>query len=119
MLTFPTLKSGAVLQYPAERRVVFQTDVMRFLDGKEQRYRNSPSPLHSWTIHLDLLDEEELAALDTFFLSSQGSFGSFSFTDPWDGTVYPNCSLENDSFEWNLESEMRGRTALTVSENRS
>jgi hypothetical protein len=119
MATFPTLKTGAVLQYPAKRTLQFTTDVMRFLDGNEQRYRDSPSVLHSWTIQLDLLDETELAALDQFFVSNQGAFGSFSFTDPWDGTVYPNCSLDKDTFQFQLRAEMRGKATVTVCENRS
>src|ERR1039457_3178188 len=95
---FPTLKTGAVMQYPAKRTLQFNTDAIRFLDGTEQRFRDNPSVLHRWTIQLDLLDESELAALDQFFISNQGRFGSFSFTAPWDGTVYPNCSLAGDTY---------------------
>ena len=116
---FPSLKTGAMLQYPAKRTLQFNTDTIRFLDGTEQRFRDNPSVLHRWTIQLDLLDESELTALDQFFVSNQGRFGSFSFTDPWDGTVYPNCSLAGDAFVFQLRSEMRGKTALTICENRT
>jgi Conserved hypothetical protein 2217 (DUF2460) len=116
---FPTLKTGAVLQYPAKRTLLFNTDALRFLDGTEQRFRDSPSILHEWTIQLDLLDEAELSELDQFFVSNQGRFGSFSFTDPWDGTIYPNCSLKTDTFGFQLRGEMRGKTTLTVRENRT
>ena len=119
MASFPTLKTGAVMQYPATRTLQYNTDVVRFLDGTEQRYRDNAAVLHRWTIQLDLLDEAELATLEQFFLSSQGAFGSFSFTDPWDGTVYPDCSLAQDTFEFEVRSEMRGKTTLTVCENRS
>jgi hypothetical protein len=116
---FPTLKTGAVMQYPAQRTLRFNTDAIRFLDGTEQRFRDNPSVLHQWTIQLDLLDESELATLDAFFLSNEGRFGSFSFTDPWDGTAYPNCSLTGDTFGLQLTGEMRGKTTLTVCENRT
>jgi hypothetical protein len=115
---FPVLKTGAVMQYPAKRTLQFNTDTIRFLDGTEQRFRDNPSVLHQWTIQLDLLDESELDTLDQFFLTNQGRFGSFSFTDPWDGTVYPNCSLAGDTFGFQLRAEMRGKTSLTVRENR-
>lgn len=115
---FPTLKTGAVIQYPAKRMLRFNTNVIRFLDGTEQRFRDNSSVLHRWIIQLDLLDEAELAALDQFFMLSQGRFGNFAFTDPWDGTVYPNCSLSDDAFIFQLNGEMRGRSAVTVSENR-
>jgi len=97
----------------------FSTDIVRFLDGTEQRYRDYPALLHRWVIQLDLLDESELAAYDQFFVSNQGSFGSFSFTDPWDGTVYPNCSLAKDTFGFEVRGEMRGKTTVTVCENRT
>jgi hypothetical protein len=115
---FPFLKTGAVMQYPGKRTLQFNTDTIRFLDGTEQRFRDNPSVLHQWTIQLDLLDESELAALDQFFLTNQGRFGSFSFTDPWDGAVYPNCSLAGDTFGFQLSGEMRGKTTVTVCENR-
>ena len=68
---FPTLKTGAVTQYPAKRTLQFNTDALRFLDGTEQRFRDNSSVLHQWTIQLDLLDESELAAFDQFFVSNQ------------------------------------------------
>jgi hypothetical protein len=116
---FPTLKTGAVTQYPTKRALQFNTDAIRFLDGTEQRFRDNPSVLHEWTIQLDLLDETELAAFDQFFLSNQGRFGDFSFTDPWDGTVYASCSLATDDFSFELRGEMRGKSAFTVKENRT
>ena len=116
---FPTLKTGAVMQYPAKRSLQYNTDAIRFLDGTEQRFRDNPSLLHGWTIQLDLLDEFELAALDQFFVSNQGRFGSFSFTDPWDGTVYANCSLAEDTYGFQLTGEMRGKARLTVCQNRT
>lgn len=116
---FPTLKTGAVLQYPAKKSLRFNTDAIRFLDGTEQRFRDNPTVLHRWTIQLALLDESELATLDQFFVSNQGRFGSFSFTDPWDGTVYPNCSLSADTFNFQLQGEMRGKATVVVCENRT
>ncbi len=107
------------MQYPAKREIRFGTFIIEFLDGTQQRFRDTPGPLHQWVIKLDLLDDEELSSLDAFFLSNQGHFGSFSFTDPWDGTIYPNCSLKADVFDGGLDSEYRGEATLTVQENRS
>jgi hypothetical protein len=118
MSTFPLLKTGAVLQYPATRVLQTSTCVLQFLDGTEQRFREHPSPIRKWMIRLDLLDEGEMAALEEFFLSEQGESGSFSFTDPWDGTTHPNCSLEAGAIPLEFEELMRGRTTLVVKENR-
>jgi hypothetical protein len=119
MAHFPKLKTGAVMQYPGVRRLRFAGQVVRFVDGGEQRYRDYGTPLRSWEIRLDLLEEGELADLEEFFLANQGQAGSFSFVDPWSGTEYPDCSVDQDTFALVLEGELRGATSLVVRENRS
>lgn len=114
MATFPKLKTSAVVQYPADKMLAFKNCVVRFLDGEEQRYRESADALHRWGIRLNELDETEMAAIDEFFRSNQGRLGSFAFTDPWDGTSYPNCSLSSDEMDLISTGEMRGRTSLMV-----
>jgi hypothetical protein len=118
MANFPMLNSGAVMQYPAQRSTQFSNYVAWFVDGAEQRYRECSAPLSRWIIRLDLLDEAELHTLEQFFLSGQGAFGSFTFTDPWDSTTLTNCSLEGDVFDLRLTEEGRGGTNLVVRENR-
>jgi hypothetical protein len=117
MATFPTLKTGAALQYPAGRKVKYQNQALRFLDGSEQRYRDCAGPLLEWEIPLSLLDEAEMAATAQFFEDNQGAFGSFSFTDPWTGTAYPNCSLRTDTLTTTASGEMDGDATLTIVQN--
>lgn len=119
MATFPRLKTDAVMQYPAGRGFQYGNSVLRFLDGAEQRYRESSAPLRAWRIRLDLLDEAELAALEAFFVTSQGRFGSFAFLDPWDDVTYPDCSLDQDDFTFDLVDEMRAQATLVVRQNRT
>lgn len=118
MASFPTLKTSAVAQYPASKVVTFQNQVVRFMDGSEQRYRDCAGPLHQWVIRLNELDETEMAALEQFLESNQGSFGGFSFTDPWDNQTYSNCSFADDAIDLTSVDEMRGGTSVTVRENR-
>lgn len=118
MSTFPVLKTGAVMQYPAERSSQYANQVVRFLDGSEQRFREFAQPLHRWVIRLDLLDESELNRLREFFRIQNGAAGTFGFTDPWDCASYANCSLETDTMIETLTGEGRGQTTLTVRENR-
>jgi hypothetical protein len=119
MATFPVLKTNAVAQYPAKKSVRFVNQALRFLDGTEQRYRDSAGPLHRWEIALDQLDEGEVAALDAFFSANEGAFAYFAFTDPWDGTTYPNCSLATDDLDLSSVEEMSSMLSLTIVENRS
>ena len=117
MPSFPSLKTNAVAQYPATKVLRFQNHTVRFMDGTEQRYRDCTSVIRRWEIRLDQLDEGEMAALDEFFAASEGAFGSFTFTDPWDGQLYPNCSFV-DALDLTSIAEMSGTTSLTVTENR-
>jgi hypothetical protein len=119
MPDFPRLKTNSVMQYPAARNFRFTNAVLNFLDGRQQCYRESADTLRRWRIRLDLLDEAELAKLQSFFVSEQGRFGAFCFTDPWDERAYSDCSLDQDSFEFDLLGEMRARTVLVVRQNRS
>ncbi len=119
MGTFPVLKTGAALQYPAGRVLEHSTSVQVFVDGGEQRFREYAGPARRWVIRLGLLDEAELAALEDFLIAQQGGLGSFAFTDPWEGTTYPDCSLEADTTPLEWQDLMSGRTTVVVVENRS
>ena len=118
MSTFPTLKTGAVLQYPAARESSYSTQIVRFLDGSEQRFRDYAAPLHSWIVKLDQLDESEMNAIREFFRVLDGGSESFSFTDPWDGTVYPDCSISDELLE-SFTGDHNSQLQLTITENRS
>jgi hypothetical protein len=115
---FPALKTGAVAQYPSDRARRFSTQVLRFLDGKEQRFRGYGAPLKRWLIRLEQLDEAELAGLEQFFLEQGGQAGVFAFTDPWDGTAYATCSFEGDTMTAEYRGQSDGGTSVVVKENR-
>jgi phage-related protein len=119
MASFPALKTGAVAQYGSDRARQYSTNVLRFLDGSEQRFPGFGAPLLQWVIRLELLDESELENLELFFESVGGRAGTFSFTDPWDGTVYSSCSFGGDVLTLEFDDVARGKTQLIVKENRS
>ena len=118
-MTFPKLKTNAVAQYPAARALQFRTQILRFLDGNEQRYADSGGALHRWVVRLSELDEHELSEMDMFFCVNQGQYGTFAFTDPWDGTEYANCSFADDQLDLLSTQPVRCQTTLTVVENRT
>jgi hypothetical protein len=119
MSTFPTLKTGAVMQYPAQRGLQFSTTALQFVDGSQQRFCNYQAVLHSWVIQLSLLDQSELQTLQEFFRGIAGPAGDFAFTDPLSGTNYSSCSLASDSMAALLVGEWDGNTSLTVLQNGS
>ena len=119
MASFPVLKTGAAVQYPLTSQVRFATDVVRFIDGSEQRFRRFPAQMRRWSVRLDLLDEGELARVLAFFRSQRGMSGTFRFTDPADGTVYADCSFGSDSIQTAMDGEGRCRTSIAIQQNRS
>ena len=119
MANFPALKTGAVAQYGSDRSRQFSTQVLRFVDGSEQRFPGYGTPLLQWVIRLDMLDESELVNLEQFFEDEGGRAGSFVFTDPWDGTVYASCSFASDDLDLQFEEAARGKTQVAIKENRT
>ncbi len=119
MATFPALKTGAVAQYPSDLQQNFSTQVVRFLDGSEQRFPGYGATLRQWVIRLDLLDESELTILEQFFASQAGRAQEFTFTDPFDGTVYTHCSFGADELGLSFNGPQQGKTTVIIRENRS
>lgn len=115
--TFPTLKTGAVSQYPLLRELRWSAEVLEFLDGSQQAYRREPAARRRWSITLDVLDDAEIALLKDFFEQQKGAWSSFAFTDPFTGVTYANCSFASDVFPHVQTAENRNSTRLVVYEH--
>ncbi len=116
MATFPTLSSGAIAQYPLPAYVARTTQVIRFLDGSDQRCIVRARPVRWWVVKLSLLNDTELAMLEEFFTSQQGAFGLFDFPDPFTGLTVANCRLATSELTTLYEGADQGSTELTVME---
>lgn len=91
MTTFPTLNTGAIAQFPLALSAGQGAQVIRFLDGTDQRYLTQARMLRSWRIQLNLLNEDEIHQLETFFALQEGDYSVFTFPDPYSGSAVPNC----------------------------
>ena len=118
MNTFPILNTGAVVQYPAKSAVNSSTQVLQFVDGSAQRFPGYAASLQQWTVQLDQLNQDEMSQLYDFFTNLTGPAGSFSFTDPSTGIVYPDCSFGEDEFSMEVLPGDLGKTTFTIQENR-
>ena len=116
MARFPKLKTGAVVQYPAVRAESHATEVRKFLDCGEQRYRDFAAARRRWVVSLEMLDETEMARLARFFDEQQGRLGVFEFEDPWTGTVIAACRFGEDRLGVVEEYESRCGVRVTVEE---
>jgi hypothetical protein len=93
MATFPVLSSGAVMQYPASLALSRPAQVIRFIDGTDQRFIARGKEFRRWQIKLDLLNELEIEQVEAFFQAQAGEYSTFDFPDPFSGTSIPNCRL--------------------------
>ncbi len=116
MATFPALSSGAVAQYPLPAYVTQTTQVIRFLNGSDQRCVVRARPVRWWVIKLSLLNDAELAQLEGFFMAQQGAFGLFDFPDPVSGQTIANCRLATSELSTLYDAADQGSTELTVME---
>ena len=73
MATFPILSSGAIAQYPTPLKTGQAAQVIRFLDGSDQRYLAQGKMLRSWEIQLDLIERSGNSADGrVFYCSNRG-----------------------------------------------
>lgn len=117
MASFPKLSTGCIAQYPSAREIATKTRVLTYLDGSEQRFRQLGSVQKRWIVRFQNATEREIAAMEHFFLLLRGSADAFTFTDPWDGREYDNCSLESDQIELRYLAHGQCATALIIRTN--
>lgn len=116
MATFPLLSTGAVAQYPLSRGTSYDIDVVRFLDGSQQRSLVRGRKLRRWLINLAQLNETELASVEQFFDEAQGNTQLFIFTDPITNEGVPNCRISNPSLTTQYTSVRNGSASLWIEE---
>jgi hypothetical protein len=92
-MNFPMLSSGAVTQYGSPIGFVWPAQVIRFVDGTDQRFLACGSVFRRWLIDLRLLNESEIASVEAFFNAMGGEYSTFAFPDPFSGTSVPNCRI--------------------------
>ncbi|MDQ2843307.1 MAG: hypothetical protein M3Y72_20170 [Acidobacteriota bacterium] len=116
MTTFPLLSTGAVTQYPLEVVSAQASQVIRFLDGTDQRYPTQGRMLRQWHIKLDLLNEQETQSLESFFAGQLGDYSTFIFTDPYSGAGVLNCRFATAAFSTIYEAVDMSATSFWVIE---
>jgi hypothetical protein len=116
MATFPVLSTGAVMQYPAPLMTGQGTQAIRFLDGSDQRYLTQSRTFRTWQVHLDLLNEVEMAQMETFFVQQAGNYSTFSFPDPFGGAIVANCRFGAPDLVTTYTDVDNGSTLLWVIE---
>ena len=110
------MSTGALTQYGSAYELAFRTQVIRYVDGSEQRYSGRGTPGRRWTVALKQLTPSELAAVRSFFREQRGREGTFSFTDPWTGVEHATCSFGADAIQIEAGDEWTASTTLVIRE---
>ena len=93
MLVYPQLGTGALSQFPFRTVRRTRTVVNAALDGSSVKVADAAGAMTDWTLGYTALSDAELAALEQFFASAQGTLNGFTFLDPaanllaWSGTL--------------------------------
>jgi hypothetical protein len=91
--------------------------VTQFVDGSEQRFRELGTPVLRWVIRLNQVSACEAAAIESFFISMQGQFGTFKFVDPWDEIEHVHCSFDQDTLSAVASADSNNQSILVIRNN--
>jgi len=87
MLYFPQLSSGAIGQYPIQKRHIQRTIVNQLSDGHTVKLADAGAKLVEWQLAYQDLTDSEIANLQQFFSACEGQLTGFTFLDPMDNLL--------------------------------
>jgi hypothetical protein len=82
MSVYPQLATGALSQFPVQKRRSLRTVVNTSLDGRAIKLADPGAETTEWQLAYAGLTDDEVAALQQFFAASEGTLNSFTFLDP-------------------------------------
>lgn len=116
MAAFPILSTSAVTQYPSSRQLDASTFLITFVDGSRQAFRDRRISAQRWILRMDRISPAEAATLEDFWWAN-GPGESFAFTDPWNGTEYPECRFATESADAILRGDGHTQAVLIIESN--
>src|ERR1022692_3400646 len=82
MLVFPQLMTGALSQFPVQKRRRLRTVVNAAPDGSFVKLADPNGEYTEWSLAYALLSDDEISALQQFFAAAEGTLNGFTFLDP-------------------------------------
>lgn len=79
---YPQLPTGALSQFPLRKRRLARTVVNTTADGRTIKLPDVAAQTTVWQLQYASLSDGELATLQQFFASMEGSLDGFTFLDP-------------------------------------
>jgi hypothetical protein len=82
MLIYPQLPTGALAQFPAQKRRQMRTLVNTAKDGTTVKLADPGAATVEWQLKYAALSDSELTTLLQFFAAAEGTLNNFTFVDP-------------------------------------
>ena len=95
MLVYPQLATGALSQFPVQKRRRLRTVVNTSLDGRAIKLADPGAEITEWQLAYAGLTDDEAAALQQFFAAAEGTLNGFTFLDPTGNLFAWSDQLDN------------------------
>src|SRR5216683_1798908 len=102
MLYFPQLSTGAVGQYPIQKRRLSRTVVNEALGGARVKLPDPNASAVEWTLDFQTLSDNERDSLAQLFGAVEGRLSDFTFLDPTDNLLCWSEKLDEAVWQRNL-----------------
>jgi hypothetical protein len=102
MLCFPQLSTGALAQYPIEKRRLTRTLINQVLSGARLKLADPDAATVEWTLDYQTLTTSERGSIEDLFRAVEGRLGEFTFLDPTDNLLQWSEQLDDAVWERNL-----------------
>ena len=99
MLIYPQLRSGALSQFPVEKKRRTRTVTNMAADGSTIKLADPGVAETSWVLTYADLSDEEAAALLEFFEAAEGTLNGFTFLDPTGNLLARSDDLEDAAWQ--------------------
>lgn len=111
MLAYPQLMSGALSQFPAQRRRRARTIVNSMADGSSIKMCDTGGGSTEWRLSYIGMSDTELAALQQFFQAAEGLLNGFIFLDPCANLIAWSEDFSNSSWQADPQLKLQGGAA--------
>src|SRR5215472_14629997 len=102
MLYFPQLSTGAVGQFPIQKRRITRTVVNEAADGSRFKLSDANAAAVEWNLNFQTLTDGERDTVAQFYGSVEGTLGDFTFLDPTDNLLLWSEKLDDSVWERSL-----------------
>src|SRR6516164_5022152 len=98
MLVYPQLTTGTLAQFPVRKERRLRTVVNSLGDRSTIKLADPQGAITAWRLEYANLSDAEMANLQQFFISTEGSLNVFTFLDPTGNLFAWSDHLDNEAW---------------------